>query len=335
MQIPGAGEVLRRQHSVLDAGLSKENCIKAFAAAGITPAADKQYHRDWLDSKFDEDGLLRAGEHLLPGFTCKVSPVDTLVACMQQCVAETVFVADNAAGNARECTRNMKARYSAIHSLTAATAEARSSNAVTQHIQKVAEEAQDPLRIKIRTEGAAAAQVNSKPAMLHTAEATLAQAEADALAKEQALAEKERKRGERKEKQAETKRRKEEHAAEVAERKKMREAKKAQKQTEKAERAARKTGKKKGAGAVKRKRSVTPDSNGSDSDEGQDVPCATAAPARGRRNRQASRRALEGAEGLEALEGMDWQASPEQGDGKAEQHRRRRAALGDITNRQM
>lgn len=59
VQVEGLGTVIERKMSVLEAGLSVDNCKASFVSAGITLDQRKQYHPEWLDDKFDEEGVLK------------------------------------------------------------------------------------------------------------------------------------------------------------------------------------------------------------------------------------------------------------------------------------
>lgn len=72
MQDDVADVGIQNELSVLEASLSEKNCRSAFAAAGITPDERVQYHTSHLDSKFDQDGILKPSM-LQPNITYMLS----------------------------------------------------------------------------------------------------------------------------------------------------------------------------------------------------------------------------------------------------------------------
>lgn len=85
----------------------------------------------------------------------------------------------------------MEARKSAIHHVKVATEDVLKDNGAVQYINQVTHYASHPLRLKIRSEGTAAASVCTMPSRLWMAAAALEKMQRDQAAKEHALAEKE------------------------------------------------------------------------------------------------------------------------------------------------
>ena len=59
IEIAGAGTVIDRKYSVLDAAMTPHNCRRAFEMCGITLDDAQQYHPEWLDTKFDAEDILK------------------------------------------------------------------------------------------------------------------------------------------------------------------------------------------------------------------------------------------------------------------------------------